>query len=420
MNNDLAENQVNNNALRWGVVVAGFMQVFIFYGLYYCFGVFLKPMLADLGWSRATISMALSLYMLTNGACSIMMGTLSDKFGPKVVVSTGTFFIAAGYILTSRITQPWELYIVFSLITGVGMSTGYVPVISTVSKWFVKKRGFAVGIVGAGVGLGQMIIPVLMRYLISLYGWRTAYVIMGSVILCIGTPAALLLKQPNTKKDIKPLDDIEKTSVNDRYLQYEGVDFSASEAIKTLSFWLLLYIFISIIFGVSVIVNHLVSHVTDIGFSPIEAALILAFVGGSGIFGRIFIGLAADKAGSKIMLSGCIVVLTILFAGLIYADKLWLIYIISLFFGLGYGGSLPVVIKMSTDFFGITSAGTIFGLLIFGATFGGAFGVTLSGYIYDITGTYIWAFIISSIIMSIAFFISLIIKSPAKKNKFKI
>ncbi len=419
MNNDLSENQVNNNALRWGVVAAGFMQVFIFYGLYYSFGVFLKPMLADLGWSRATISGALSTYMLTNGLCSIGMGTLSDRYGPKSVVSTGTVFVAAGYILTSKITQPWHLYAMFSFVA-VGMSTGYVPVISTVTKWFVKKRGFAVGIVGAGVGLGQMIIPVLMRYFISLYGWRTSYVIMGFAVLCIGAPAALLLKQPGFKKNIELTENTEKTLVYDKDLQSESADISAIEAIKTLSFWLLLYIFISIVFGVSVIVNHLIAHVTDIGFNPMEASLVLTFVGGSGILGRIFIGLAADKVGTKIILNGCILILAALFLGLIYADNLWWIYIIALFFGLGYGGSLPVIIKMSTEFFGITSAGAIFGILIFGATFGGASGVTLAGYIYDVTGTYTLAFLISSTVMSVAFFISLIIKSPAKKVSGKI
>ena len=145
------------------IVVAGFFLVGILYGSYYCFGVFLKPMLAEFGCSRVMITGAFSVYMIVHGFFSIIMGMLSDQYGPKPVVTISTLLIALGYALSSRITSPWHLYVCFGLIVGIGMGAAYVPFISAVTKWFTHKRGLALGIVVSGVGVGQMILPPVMN-----------------------------------------------------------------------------------------------------------------------------------------------------------------------------------------------------------------------------------------------------------------
>ena len=151
----------------------------------------------------------------------------------------------------------------------------------------------------------------------------------------------------------------------------------------------------------------------------VPAPIVLTLIGGSGILGRIIIGGAADKIGNKIMLGSCLVPLAILMFWLVWAKELWVFYIIAALFGLTYGGALPVIMKMSSEYYGVSSSGTIFGVLLFGATAGGAIGAPLAGYIYDIFGNYAVIFLIGGIVVTVASILSLILKTPAKTKTIK-
>lgn len=398
----------------WMVVVAGFFLVLILYGAYYCFGVFLKPMLSELGWTRAMTSGAFSTYMVTHGAFAIIAGLLSDKFGAQAVVVAGTLLVGLGYGLVSLISVPWHFYVCFGLMVGIGMGTAYVPPVSIVTRWFVSRKGLALGIVASGVGVGQMVMPPLVKYWINAFGWRTSFIIVGIMVCLIGVPAALLLRQPPSGMGRPTDSESDITAKKSGPTTISQEEWTVREAVTTLSFALLLGIFAAFVFGVSIVAAHLVAHVEDTGIAPVPAALVLTMMGGSGIFGRIVMGWVADKTGSRIILVACMILLTSLLLLLIWAKDLWLFYTIAAFFGMAYGGVLPVMIKMSSDFFGIRSTGSIFGILIFGATMSGAIGVPLAGYVYDTTGNYSAAFLIGGIIMAAGSILSFIVKSPEK------
>jgi len=388
------------------VVAAGFVLVLILYGAYYSFGVFLKPMLDDLGWSRAmTTGATSSTYLIVHGIFAIIMGHLSDKYGPRWVVAGGTIFIALGYVLTSQINAVWQLYLYFGVFVGIGMGAAYVPPLATVAKWYTLRRGLVLGVVAAGVGVGQIILPPLLKYLIIEFGWRDSFVIMGMMTCILGLPAALLLKNPPHTSN----------TVNENVPEPEP-DWSVQQAIRTSSFWLLLGIFAALVFGTNIVMQHLVAHVEDNGFDPIPAALVLTFIGASGIFGRVISGGFADKIGSRIVAAICLALQILAFYSLIRADELWEFYIVGILYGLGYGGTLPLIIKMSTEFFGTTSGGTIFGILLFGAAIGGAIGVPLAGHIHDVTDDYAIAFLIAGTIIIAASVINLILKPPHKNG----
>jgi len=408
----------NNRKQAWVVMTAGFFLVFILYGSYYCFSVFLKPMTAELGWSRAMTSGALSLYMVVHGIFSIIMGTLSDKYGPHKVVAGSTVLTALGYMLIYFVSAPWHLYLFFGIFVGIGMGAAYVPPCSAVTKWFTARRGLALGIVGAGVGAGQMVIPPLMTWIISIFGWRGAFIIIGIIIIVSGIPAALMLKNPDQNPfDEKQTDSAENDAGSD-IIKPVSRDFTVRETVKTLSFALLLYIFIAMIFGVAMVTTHLVAHIQDFNIDPVPAAFAMTLIGAGGMLGRIFLGGVADKTGSRMILSACLGLLVALLLLLLIAGSLWHFYVIAALFGLSYGGMVPVIIKMSSDFFGVKYSGTIYGILIFGATVGGAAGVPLAGYIYDVTGRYSPAFLVAGLILAVAFIISFIIKAPEKAPAF--
>jgi len=391
----------------WIIVFSGFVLIFVLYGSYYCFGVFLKPMCKEMGWTRAVTTGAISLYMVVHGGFSIIMGSLSDKYGPRPVVLISTIAVALSYSLISFITQPWHLYVCLGILVGTGMGAAYVPPVSTVTKWFVQNRGLTLGIVASGVGVGQMILPPLMKYMIATYGWRISFLIMGAIILIVGIPASLLLKHPDNG-----IDDYDNKQYQQNPVSDKNNIWSVKNAVKTSSFHLLMIIFMTLVFGISIILSQLVAHAEDIGIDPIKAAFILTLIGAGGIIGRITIGGLADRLGNKSMLPLCLIPQCFLFLTLLWANELWEFYTIAAFYGLTYGGTLPNILLMNARFFGVTSSGYIYGILIFGATTGGALGAPIAGYIYDITGHYDMAFIAGGIILLTGSMLSFIIKPP--------
>lgn len=139
------------------------------WGTFYSFGVFFKPVLLEFGWTRAITSGAYSLAFLLSGFFSIFVGRLSDRFGPRIVVLACGLLLCSGYLLMSQASSTWQLYLAYGIV-GVGLSGAYVPSISAVSRWFVKRRGLMTGIVMAGIGIGTMIMPPLANLLITSYG----------------------------------------------------------------------------------------------------------------------------------------------------------------------------------------------------------------------------------------------------------
>ncbi len=398
----------------WMVLTAGFFLVFVLYGTYYSFAVFLKPLLLDLKWSRAQTTGAISVYMIVHGASSIAMGWLCDRFGPRLVVAVNVIIVAIGYGLTSSITEIWQLYIYFGLMIGIGMGAAFVPPITTVAKWFTNRRGLALGIVAAGVGVGQMVIPPTIRYAIISVGWRTSFLLMAGMVFIFGTIAALLFSGPPDSLPPQDQDDNKSNHQSDISKKGYQEEQTVKEAVLSLPFVLTLLAFMAMIFCMGIVLSQLVVHMEDIGIKPVAAAMVITLIGISGIFGRISLGGAADLLGNNLILAACLLLQMIVLFSLIFAKDLWEFYLLALLFGFGYGGFVPIVTKMSSDFFGLKSAGTILGILIFGGTSGGAIGAPFAGYIFDRTGSYVYAFLSGGVVLSVAVIIALFIKPPVK------
>jgi MFS family permease len=406
----------NIRSRAWLVVAAGFLMVFILYGSYYCFGVFLKPMLAELGWTRAMISGAFSLYMLVHGGFSMVMGSLSDRYGARLIAAISALVVAVGYGFVSITTTPWHMYVGFGILVGIGMGAAYVTPISTVTRWFSEKRGLALGIVAAGVGVGQMVLPPIIKYLITLSGWRVSFVILGVMVFLIGIPAALLLNSPTGRGSGIPRVESEKPEAEAHQRRSPHYDWTVREVLGTPGFWLLLLIFSALAFGVTIMAAHLVAHMEDIGIDSVPAAFALTLIGGGGIIGRIFFGRAGDRVGNRPMLTASMILQTLLMFFLIKSKQVWAFYLISGLYGLSYGGALPVIISMSSQFYGVASAGAILGILLFGATIGGAIGATLAGYIFDVTGGYALAFLAGGSVITSGTVISFLLRPPEKEH----
>jgi len=354
------------------------------------FGIFFQPLLSEFGWTRAMTSGAFSLYMVLHGGLCIIAGRLTDKFGPRLVLTGCGLFVGSGYLLMSQVSAIWQLYLFYGVIIGIGMSGGAVPLLSTVSRWFIKKRGMMISIVASGVGLGTMIISPMAGWLISIYGWRFSYIVMGIIVLTITVIAAQFLRRDPAQKGLFPHGDSE---VQQGSPVSETNNFSFREAIHTKQLWMLCIVFLSAGTCIHAIMVHIIPHAIDLGISAASATSILITISGVSIVGRIVIGSAGDRIGNKmaIIISSLLMLAALLW--LLLARELWMLYLFSIVFGLAYG-VLILMAPLVAWLFGLKSHGIIFGVVDFSATIGGAIGPVLLGSVFDVTGSYQTAFVI--------------------------
>ncbi len=395
------------------VVAAAVLILTITQGTYYSFGVFFKPLAEDFGWTRAMTSGAFSLLVLLHGFLYIFTGRLNDTIGPRFVLTVTGFSLGLGYILLSQINTLWQLYLFYGVIVAVGMSGGYIPMLSTVSRWFVKRRGLMTGIVAAGTGLGTLLVPPVANWLISEYDWRTSYMVMGiASIIVIVIAAQFLRRDPSQVGQLPYGQEEEKVKGTNP----APIGLSLREALRTRSFWIFALAMSSFGFCLFVIMVHIVPYATDIGISVTKAASILAVIGASGIVGRVSFGGLSDRLGNKRTFIICFVLVAITLILLMVAKELWLFYLFAAVFGLAYGGWATVMAPLVADLFGLRSHGVILGSATFGATIGGAIGPIVAGSIFDVTGSYQLAFIISIILSIIGLVAATSLKPASPKT----
>jgi MFS family permease len=286
----------------WLIVIVAFGIQMVVWGIFTSFGVFLNPLLDDFGWERATISGAHSSAFLILGLASIVVGRLGDRFGPRMVMAGCGFILGIGYLLMSQINTVWQLYLFYGLVVGIGVSGTDVLLLSTVARWFVKRRGMMSGMVKVGTGVGMLVMPIVANWLITEHGWRVSYLILGSVALVFIVSAALFLRRDPSQKGLVPYGEGEANAGSSDVV---GRGFSLREAIGTRQFWMLCAIYLFILFCAQVIVVHISPYAQDVGISAANAANILATIGGASIVGRLVMGSAGDRVGNRLVTIIC-------------------------------------------------------------------------------------------------------------------
>jgi len=263
------------------------------------------------------------------------------------------------------------------------------------------------GIVVAGVGIGILIGPPIANQLISIYGWRVSYVILGSLVLVVVVLAAQFLRRDPAKMGQVPYGE---SKGGEQELKSGANGFSLREAVYTKQFWVVFAMFFCFGFCVQTIIVHIVPHATDLGISAVSAANILATTGGVSIAGKVALGNAADRIGNRqVFAIGFILVMAALF-WLVPAGEVWRLYLFAVVFGFAYGGCITSQSPLVAGLFGLRSHGLILAVGGLGYTIGGAIGPPLTGYIFDITGSYQSAFLLSAIIAVVGMTLALLLR----------
>jgi MFS family permease len=389
------------------IVVTLFFMQMVMFGPRGSFGVFIQPITSEFNWSRALISGAFSLSSLTTGISSILMGWLNDRLGPRIVLTLCGILIGAGFILMSFVHSVWQLYLFYVALIGVGMGSLYSPQMSTVARWFVKRRNIMTGVLMAGGGLGGLIGPPLITWIIYSRSWQDAFLYVGIVVcICMILLAQFLRRDPSQ---------INQLPYGANGKSHEEVRITASglslkQALHTSQYWT--FAIAIFCFGLSqtTLMVHIVPHSIDRGISASTAALILAIMSGALTAGSIIVGLAADRIGSRKAFITCYFLLATVGLFLLPLTSAWLFGIFVVVAAFGAGGIAVIESSMTASLFGMKSHGAILGTIVFAFTLGGSFGPYIAGLIFDSTGSYQLAFLLCTILVLIAIILAISLK----------
>jgi MFS family permease len=379
-------------------------------GTYFSYGVLFNPLIDEFGWSRASISGAASMAFLLMGFLGIGVGRLNDRFGPRVLMTVSGVFFGMGYLLMSRLETIWQLYLFFGIIFGIGLSTVDVIALSTIARWFVRKRGIVTGIVKVGTGAGQMIMPFLVSILIIHYGWRSSCVIIGVTVLVILVAAAQLLQRDPSRMGLSP--DGNASGPTDMPVS-DSEGLTLREAIRTRQFWTICASMLATVFCLMTVMVHIAPFAHEVNVSPTRAAGLLSTIGGVSMAGRFASGFVIDRIGSKRVMIFCCILLIAVLLWLQIATELWMLYLFAVVYGLAHGGFFTSFSPIVAELFGIKSHGALFGITMFSGTFGGALGPVMAGYVFDVTGGYAGAIWICTLVSLLGFVLIALLKPVA-------
>jgi len=361
--------------------------------------VFLLPLERDLGWTRAEMTSVYSIYLLVTGLSSPIVGMLFDRFGPRALYTCGMVALSGAYLLAPQVQTPWQFYATIGAMTGISAAAlGLVPSSSLISRWFRERLSTAISVAFASLGLGALFIVPGVQYLLQLHGWRATYQIMGTVLLVL-VPVVFFLpwkcyaqghpEYPQPKKS---------STVVDR-------DWTVSAAMKTRTFWGLIWVFFFTSIGMFTIMVQTVVYLVERGFSPLVAATAFGFCSMMSVFGVLGTGLIADRIGPRNIVSltyaGSIAGVSILLA-MSWFPREGLLAAFVLLFGICQGARGPIVSSISTRLFAGNHVASIYGVIYASNAVGAGLGSLMAGLLHDFAGSYRPSFVFSICALFIA------------------
>jgi MFS family permease len=407
----------------YGWVIVGVFLVIqaVLMGIASSFTVFFKPIEAEFEITRTVTSAISSVSMILIPISGFVGGWALDRYGPRIVLLGMSLLTGLSLVLTSRTGAVWQVFLTYSVLLAIGMGPVYVVATSTVSRWFNKKRGLAVGIAGSGEGLGTITMAPLSNFLISRFNWKTAYLIIGLITWAVIIPLSRLLKKEPGEIGALPdgvtvEDEDMATMTPDAQTQESGM--TLAETLKTRGFWAVAGIWFFFSFCMSMLFTHIVPHVTDIGITATEGAIIISIMGAARVCGMIGLGIIADRTGRKKIA----VISTLVQAGamvwLLWTQELWMFYLFAIIYGLGNGGLFSGVTSLLGDTFGLERLGSILGLLEIGWGLGAGIGPLIGGFIYDTSSSYSLAFILGAASMTAITFLVIMLQ-PMSSHQYE-
>jgi MFS family permease len=388
----------------WMIVAVTFVTMAIGVNARTAFSLFFPPIISEFGWERGVTAGAFSFGFVVSGAISPLIGRLMDRAGPRAVMELGVALMGGGLLLAPLTTQPWHLYLTIGVMVGAGsVCLGYSGQSLFLPNWFIRRRGLAMGIAFAGVGIGSVTLLPWVQHMIEQTGWRTACTAIGIVVLIVLAPINLLLRKRPEDIGLEPDGDAAASATSAKPVSnivdpvWAGTDWTLRRALATSRFWWIALGYFCGLYIWYAVQVHQTKFLLDIGFSPNVGVWALGVVSLLGIPGQILLGHISDRVGREWIWAASCAGFAICFAALIalkYAPTLPLVYLMVFSQGaLGYGVT-SIMGAVVLEIFQGKHYGSIFGCIMLAALAGGAAGPWVTGFLHDLTGSYTSAFAI--------------------------
>ena len=398
----------------WYIVASAFVILFFNAGARFSFGVMFKPMIAEFGWSRGSISLVFFVNMALYALSLIVAGRLYDRYGPKWVICISTLFLSIGFMLTAAINALWQFFLFFGVVAGIGLGGPSVSLMAAItSKWFAKLRGLAISIALTGSSVGQFILVPLVTIVTLHHGWRVSYFSIGLVMLVVNIILAVLVMRGDPPAlGHRPFGHRRKQGAGATGQGASGTgrrDLGLRDAMHTRSFWLFSIVMFVCGSGDFLVAAHLIPLVTDYGISAVTAGNMLAWFGLMSLAGLLVAGPVSDLIGNKIPIALTFLVRFFLFLLILRYQTLGSFYVFALVFGFTLLITAPLTATLMGRLYGFSHVGLITGFITTVHHLGGGFWTYMGGVIFDRTGSYQLAFVLSAIMALVAFFSSIFI-----------
>ena len=372
----------------WFVVAAAFAITFIGFGSAYTFSAFVGSLQSEFAASRGSVSIVFSLAGFLYFSFGVLSGPLSDRWGVRPFAIIGMILTGAGLVFAGMARTLEEVYLAYGLGIGLGVGCAYVPALGAVQRWFIKRRGFASGLAVSGIGIGTLVMPPLASLLIELYGWRTAYLLLGGFAAVAGSAMALLIADDPRDRGLLPDGNRGTPELPASSGMTIPSGFAVKDAILSRRFISLYAACLISSFGLFVPFVHLVPYALDHGITPRHAVLLLAVVGVGSTAGRFFLGGFADRIGReparRLMFAGMAITLVIWMV----SSHFWALAIFAFAYGVFYGGYVALLPALVMDYFGGKNIGAIIGVLYTSVAIGTLVGPSAAGFAFDLTQSY--------------------------------
>ncbi|HIL98355.1 MAG TPA: MFS transporter [Pseudomonadales bacterium] len=352
------------------------------------YGAYVVLLQAEFGWSKALVAGAFALTRIESGILGPLQGWLVDRYGPRPILRIGIVVFGCGFILFSQIDSLLTFYLTFALIAVGSSLGGFATVMVSLVNWFSRHRAKAISISQVGYSVGGLCVPIVVLCL-EAFGWRTTAMISGFVVLIVGLPLVQVVKHRPTEIGETADGVVEKPVSGSGQSLFSDRDFTAREAMRTHSFWLISLGHACALLTVSAVMVHLVPHLTGgLNFTLGQAALVVALMTGFQMLGQLMGGYLGDRINKRFICFGCMVFHTLALVLVAFATDITMVIVFAVLHGLAWGIRGPLMVAIRADYFGPSSFGTIMGFSSLIVMLGMSTGPIFAGYMADIYGNY--------------------------------
>ena len=373
----------------------------------------------DLGWSRTSLGGAVFLGSGLVVLVAPLAGRLTDRYGAWLTLNAATVFMGVCLVGLGTVNSPWLYYLLFGVGYAMFAGTSRVAISAGMAQWFVQRRGTAMGFVTLMLGLGFIIIPVLAERVLDGFGWRTAWYVLGIMTLAVALPGGVLLYR-NRPADVGQLADGESDSPatveSARVTAATEVQWTARQAIRTRTLWMLVAGIGLVEMSRNGIGIHMIAHMVEQGVTPAFAAIAFSIAGVTMVPMSVVLGVLIDRFGARSMYVAAALSVLAMGVLVIFARSNWIAVPIGVTMGIGSGGVDMIMRVIFANYFGRSSAGSVMGFVTPFIVLSLGVGALISGIMYDLQGSYFPVFWAWTVVIGFAIALLFFVPVPALRT----